>query len=105
MYIWWILFANVGIMWLEFVYRTGQYGSFLQALPYIVIPIFMGQYGLYYGFKLAPNLLYAGALFTVVNVCLRIVNSYRLEEHLNSWNWLGVVLLVIATLLLKVKTA
>lgn len=103
MYILWLLLANVGIYWLEYVYRSGQYGSFVQALPYIVVPILMGQCGLYYGFRTAPSLLFAGALFTTINVLLRIVNSYRLEENLNLWNWLGVVLLVVSTLLLKVK--
>lgn len=99
----WILFANGGIMWLEYVYRHGSYNSFLVALPYIVVPILIGQIGLFYGFRGAPNLLLAGAVFTAMNVALRIVNSYLLQEHLNWWNWVGVVLLITAALLLKIK--
>lgn len=102
-YVLWLLFANAGIFWLEYMYRIGQYGSFFSALPYIIIPIFMGQIGLYYGFRTAPNLLFAGALFTVMNIALRVVNSYRLGEVLNYYNWAGVVLLIIAMLLLKIK--
>jgi hypothetical protein len=103
MWLAWIGLANVAIFWLEYIYRQGSYGSFWQALPYTVVPIFMGQIGLYYGFRSAPNLLFAGATFTLINVSLRLVNSYRLGEHLNVYNWLGVGLLLIATVLLKIK--
>jgi len=99
----WLFIANIGIFWLEYIYRHGTYDSFMQASPYIVAPIILGQVGLFYGFRLAPNLLLAGAMFTLVNVSLRVVNTYRLGEHLNGWNWLGVVLLIVATLLLKIK--
>jgi hypothetical protein len=99
----WVLLSNGGIMWLEYQYRNGTYNHFFPALPYIFIPILMGQVGLFYGFRGAPNLLLAGATFTVINVALRIVNSYLLGEAPNLYNWTGVVLLVIATLLLKVK--
>lgn len=97
------MFANAGIFWLEYVYRHGTYQSFFHALPYITIPIFMGQIGLFYGFRGAPNLLFAGALFTLMNIALRIVNSYRLGEYLNAYNWSGVALLVVAMILLKMK--
>lgn len=99
----WILIANAGIMYLEHVYRNGAYTSFVTALPYTIIPILMGQVGLFYGFRGAPNLLFAGAIFTVVNVGLRIVNSYLLHEVPNWYQWAGVVLLITATFLLKVK--
>lgn len=99
----WIAFSNLGIFWLEYCYRAGKYDGFIQALPYIIVPIMMGQVGLFYGFRSAPNLLIAGAVFTVINVALRVTNSYLLGEHLNLYNWFGVVLLVAATLLLKVK--
>lgn len=103
MYILWLMLANAGIFWLEYVYRHGSYGSFVSALPYIIVPIFMGQVGLYYGFRAAPNLLFAGALFTLMNIGLRVINSYRLGEYLNYYNWTGVALLIVAMFLLKVK--
>lgn len=99
----WIFLANAGIFWLEYVYRNGTYNSFMQALPFTLLPMILGQVGLFYGFRTAPNLLLAGAVFTVVNVSLRLVNSYRLGEYLNGYNWAGVVLLLIATILLKIK--
>lgn len=102
-YLWWLLLANGGIFWLEYIYRHGTYGSFLQALPYTVIPIFMGQVGLYYGFRLAPNLFFAGAVFTIMNNLLRIVNTYRLGETLNLYNWLGISFLIVSVILLKIK--
>ena len=103
MWIIWVLIANCGIMWLEFVYRSGQYNSFLQALPCIVIPMIIGQVGLFYGFRYAPSLFLAGAVFTLINVFLRVINSYRLDEVPNNYNWLGIVFLILSTILLKVK--
>jgi hypothetical protein len=99
----WIALSNVGIFWLEYCYRIGKYDSFIHALPYIVIPMMMGQVGLFYGFRAAPNLLLAGATFTLINVVLRVVNSYMLNEPLNWYNWSGVALLIVATVLIKVK--
>ena len=99
----WLLFANIGIMWLEYSYRSAQYASFLEALPYIIIPIMIGQAGLFYGFKGAPNLFFAGALFTLINILLRIVNSFLLGEIPNLWNWLGIAMMVVSLFLLKVK--
>lgn len=95
--------ANVGIFWLEYVYRNSTYDSFVSALPYIFVPMMLGQVGLFYGFRSAPNLLFAGAAFTLVNIALRIVNSYRLGEVLNVYNWMGVACLIAAMFLLKVK--
>lgn len=103
MYLLWLLVANAGIFWIEHVYRAGKYASFIEALPFIAIPILMGQVGLFYGFRQAPSLLFAGALFTLMNVMLRLVNTYRLGETLNYYNWLGVALLVASTILLKIK--
>ena len=103
MWMFWILFANGGIMWLENVYRNGSYPSFAHALPYIFIPVLIGQVGLFYGFRGAPNLLVAGATFTILNVVLRIVNSYLLGEVPNLYQWAGVALLIVSTFLLKVK--
>lgn len=103
MWILWILLANAGIMWLEYVYQTATYSSFLTALPYIVVPILVGQVGLFYGFRSAPNLFFAGAVFTLVNVGLRIINTYIIGESLNWYNIAGVGCLVLSTILLKVK--
>lgn len=99
----WITLANGAIMWLEYIYRHGSYDQFLPALPAIIVPVLIGQLGLFYGFRGAPNLLLAGAAFTLINVALRIVNTYLLGETINWWNWTGVVLLITASFLLKVK--
>jgi len=99
----WIALSNVGIFILEYIYRTSRYDSFIGALPIIIIPIFIGQIGLFYGFRTAPSLLLAGATFTLMNVALRVINTYSIGETINVYNWAGVVLLVIAMFLIKVK--
>lgn len=98
-----LLLANGAIMWLEYAYRAGTYTSFFVALPYTIVPILLGQLGLYYAFRLAPSLLLAGAAFTLVNVALRVVNTYRLGEAINTYNWLGIMFLIVSMFLLKVK--
>lgn len=99
----WIALSNIGIVVVENVYRSGKYDSFISALPYVCVPMVIAQAGLFYGFRGAPNLMFAGSVFTLMNVCLRICNSYYLGEHLNLYNWAGVVLLCISTILLKLK--
>ena len=103
MWILWLLIANGAIMWLEFSYRAGTYNSFFVALPYTIVPILLGQCGLYYAFRLAPSLLICGAAFTLVNVGLRVVNTYRLGEVINMYNWLGILFLIVSMFLLKMK--
>jgi len=103
MWILWLLVANLAIMWLEFAYRAGTYNSFFLALPYTIVPILLGQIGLYYAFRLAPSLLVAGAAFTLINVALRVINTYRLGEVINGYNWLGILFLIVSMFLLKVK--
>lgn len=103
MWIVWLLVANIAIMWIEFAYRAGTYSSFFTALPYTFLPIMLGQVGLFYSFRLAPSILMAGAAFTLVNVSLRIINTYRLGETINTYNWLGLFFLLVSLFLLKVK--
>jgi len=95
--------ANVCIAFIEHTYRAGQYESFYAALPYIFVPIMLSQWCLFVGFKNAPSLMAAGAFFSLVNIALRIGNTYVLAEHLNRYNWLGVAFLAASVLLLKVK--
>lgn len=99
----WLLLANGAIFYVEHTYRLGKHESFFHAFPEIVFPIMVAQIGLFYGFRYAPSLFFAGALFTLLNVALRVVNTFRLGEHLNVYNWVGVLLLIVATVLLKIK--
>lgn len=102
-WIFWLFVSNAGIFWLEYVYRSARYGGFFESLPYITLPVLVSQMGLFYCFRDAPSLFFAGAVFTLSNVILRIVNTYLLGEHLSPINWFGVALLVIATVLIKLK--
>lgn len=99
----WLCLSNIMIMLLEYLYRAGHYSSFLNALPYIIIPVLISQCGLFYGFRGASSIFIAGATFTLINVLLRVVNSYILHEPPNNYNWLGLVLLIVSIFLLKVK--
>lgn len=99
----WLLLANGGIFWLERVYRIGQYGSFWQALPFIILPILLGQLGLYNGFHTAPSIFVAGIMFTVVNQVLRIVNALILGETVTIYQVVGITLTIIASYVVKLK--
>lgn len=39
-----IVIANIAIAFVEYTYRAGQYQTFAAALPYIVVPILVGQW-------------------------------------------------------------
>jgi hypothetical protein len=99
----WIIVSNLSIAVIEYSYRAAKFATFAQAVPWLLIPILIGQAGLFYGFRGAPNLLFAGAVFTLINISFRIANSYMLGEAPNVVNWMGVALLVIATICLKYK--
>ena len=95
--------ANAAIMVIEYFYRTGQFGSFWQALPIIILPILVGQWGLYNGFQLAPSIFTAGIVFTIVNQLLRIGNALILGETVTAYQVVGVLLMVCASFIVKMK--
>jgi drug/metabolite transporter (DMT)-like permease len=98
-----LLIANVGVAFTEYSYRGGKYATFLDALPVIALPTLVTQWALYNGFKGATSLFVAGAVFSLINVAFRVVNTYWLGESINWVNWVGIVFLVSATILLKWK--
>lgn len=102
---WWILLANGAIFFLEYVYRKGEFSSFLSALPYVIIPIMIGQLGLFYGFRVGglKTLVLAGAVFTLMNSVLRLANSLILGEKLGVLSFVGVFVLAVGTILLSLE--
>jgi len=95
--------SNLAIMWLEYTYRIGHFNSFISALPSIALPILIGQAGLFYGYKYAPSLLIAGAVFSLVNVSLRVVNVQILGETMNTYTLLGISFLLVSIILFKIQ--
>ena len=102
-WIYWMLLANGSIMVLEYIYRAGTVTSFFSSLHILIIPIMLGQLGLFYGFRLAPSLIFAGIVFTIMNAVLRIINVLVLGEKFGWQQIVALILMVIATLILKVK--
>lgn len=105
---WWsyLLVANVAVFILEYLYRIGHFTSFATSLPYTLPLVLITQWGLFYGFRAtdgAHSLFVAGTTFAMVNVGFRLVNSLYIGEIPNGYNWLGIVCLVTALLLLRVK--
>lgn len=103
MWILWIVLSNVSVTYLEWVYRTSKYESFISSLPYIIIPILITQLGLFYGFRQAPNLLLCAAVFTTINTILRISTVLYIGEQMLTVNWIGVALLFVGVMLIKIK--
>jgi len=99
----WLGMSNIGISVIEYVYRTSRFETFFAALPYIIVPILLSQWGLYNGFAKCESLILAGATFTAINLILRIIVSYYIGEHLNCYNFVGLLLFFISLLLIKIK--
>jgi drug/metabolite transporter (DMT)-like permease len=97
----WLLLANIFVAFTEQTYRNGQHDSFYTAMPYVIVPILLAQVCLFYGFRGASSLMFAGVVFTLTNVLFRVANTYYLGEHLSLINWAGVVMLVGSAVLLK----
>ena len=102
-WIFWLVLANGAIFILEWMYRTSYFVGFWSSLHLLIIPILVGQLGLFYGFRLAPSLFLAGATFTIMNQLLRIGNSAILGEKVGWWQLLAVLLMVVAMLIFKLK--
>ena len=100
-WIFWLAIANLAIFILEWTYRAAYFTGFWSSLHILIFPILLGQLGLFYGFKLAPSLFLAGAVFTLANQLLRVGNSVILGERVGAWQLLGVFLMVIAVLVFK----
>ena len=102
---WWLylVLANTSIAYIEYSYRVGAYNTFLEALPMLILPILLGQFGLFYGFRYAESLFVASAVFTLINCLFRVVVVQYIGETMNIVNWMGVALLATSVILLKWK--
>lgn len=101
-----ILVSNISIALLEWIYRTNRFNSFFHALPYIIVPIIVGQLGLFYAFRSggAKTLIYAGIVFTTLNILFRVVNTLAfIKEPVPVYTWLALVLMVAATFVGAIK--
>lgn len=99
----WLLLANGAVAVTEHTYRAAHFATFWQALPWLAVPIVIAQWALFEGFRGAPSLFVAGAVFSLCNVLFRIGNTFVLGEHLNLLNWLGVICIGASVVLLKAK--
>lgn len=99
----WLIAAALAISVVEYFYKLEKYSSFVEVIPFVIVPIVIGQVCLYYGFRNAPSLFIAGAFFSLAAILLRIVNTYWLGGNINLYNWCGIVLLFVSLMLLKIK--
>lgn len=99
----WLFLANISIAIVEYVYRAGDYSSFWEALPWLALPIIISQWALFEGFRVAPSLIYAGIVFSVINAVFRVVNSTILGEGVSVWQVSAVVLVILSSFLGKIK--
>lgn len=99
----WLLVSNTAIAVVEYMYRKGSYDSFIVSLPYIAIPVLLGQVGLFYGFRHAPSLVIAGVTFSIINALLRIGNTLVLGEKLGVYQLLALGLMILAAVVARMK--
>ena len=92
----WILhsvLANLCIMGIEYVYRVKSFPDFSSALPYMLVPILIAQYSLFYLFREAPSYLLAWAVFFLGNGIIRVAVSVYLGEPMNGQIVAGLLLI------------
>lgn len=96
------LIANISVIALEGIYRKGLFPNFLSSLPYIFPLIILTQWGLFSTFKLAPNYFLAAAVFSLINLGLRIgLNNFILHEPFTIKTGIALGFLIVSCLLLK----
>lgn len=94
---WWQagILANIAIMVVEYLNRTGQYATYWHALMHTGVFIVIAQYGLYVAWSKAPNLMVAWALFTVGNSALRVLNVHFFVGEPIAWRvWVGLLVML-----------
>lgn len=107
-------FLKYGIMWIvysvlssivviitEAIYRSGHFETFLKSLPYLIVPIILGQYLLYHLFRDAPNYLLAWAVFTAGTVILRFIANHYVGEPITSLSLLGIAMIISGAYVMK----
>jgi len=99
----WLLVSNLAIAVVEYMYRKGDYDSFIVSLPYIAIPVLAGQVGLFYGFRHAPSLVIAGVTFSIINALIRVGNTLILGERLGVYQILALCLMILAAIVARLK--
>jgi hypothetical protein len=97
----WLALANVFIMGIEYVYRVGTFVSFWHALPWLIVPILGAQLALYEGFRHAPTLFVAGAVFTLIGLIFRAGNTLIIGEPFGVWQMAGILLMGVAVIIFK----
>ena len=78
------LLSNIGIFYLERTYRTVNEIHFDLFLLQIIATYLITQFLIFKLFSTAPSLILAGAVFSVANGILRIINSHMIGEPV-SW--------------------
>lgn len=98
----WIVFSfssNVFASWLEYVYRSQAFPTFWLALPKIIIPVVLLQFCIFYSFRLAPNLMLAGAMFTLTNLLIRVAVMYKVGDVVDWRTYVTVIFMISAVLI------
>lgn len=91
----WALVANASICVVEYMNRSGGYGSFWSAIPYTIWPIMIAQVALFYTWRDAPKMLLAWLVFTIGNTVMRIASTYwAVGEPVNPMVLFGVLVMI-----------
>lgn len=101
----WGLLANACVALNEYVARAGT-TSFLQSLWYMWPFYVLLQLGIFYGWRGAPSMMLAWAVFTVTNSAFRLVNvTWAVGEPPSATTLAGVALMVMGAYAIKLGSA
>ena len=100
----WSILANISITFLENTYRKGVHMDFVSALPYVIVPILLAQWGLFNSYRSAHSLFTAWIVFFSINTLMRVGNNIYLGEPLNVHIVVGLVAIMVGAYLIKMGT-
>ena len=100
MWIIWSVLASVMAIFIEYSYRN-KFDSFLESLPYLIIPIIILQFGIFKLFNGTPHWLLGWSIFFFVNAVGRVAVSYWSGEQLNFIIISGIVVVAIGALIIS----
>ena len=81
----WLIYtfgSNIIAVSMEYIYRSKMFDNFFQALPYLIIPLLVLSYCLFYMFRFAPSYLMGWVAFAFINAILRMGTNIYMGEPL-----------------------
>jgi len=100
----WLLYsvlANLAFVGLEFVYRSGTFSTYWNALPFMLPVMLVANFLLFHVYRTSPSFLVGWAVLSFGNIICRFMTNWLLGEPLTGQMFFGIVLMAAGMFTIK----